>query len=49
MLSLPATMLPLQTLAHLLIVNAPAVFDSVFAASKSMLSPETQRKIQVGG
>lgn len=37
----------MQTLGQVLVINAPAFFDSTYAVAKVMLSAETQAKIQV--
>ncbi|KAG1677233.1 hypothetical protein FOA52_013432 [Chlamydomonas sp. UWO 241] len=38
-----------ETLAQLVIVNAPSMFDSAFAVVKRLMSPDTQRKITILG
>ncbi len=35
-----------ETLANMIIINAPPMFDGAFSVVKRLLSPETQKKIQ---
>ena len=37
-----------ETFANMIVVNAPAMFDSMFSVVKRLLPPETQKKIKVG-
>ena len=37
----------MQTLAQMVVVNAPSMFDSAFSVVKRLLPPDTQKKIKV--
>ena len=36
-----------ETFANMVVVNAPAMFDSMFTVVKRLLPPDTQKKIKV--
>ena len=38
-----------QTMARMVVVNAPAMFESAFTVVKRLLPPDTQKKIKVQG